>query len=154
MIMKKVLFLLPVLLFCKEGNITESKCLLNKSEMKCNYYVALKGDLKKRDFCKKYADYLFKTKVYGRASWYYLLSKEPKKAIKSAQEAIKMGENYAYEYLADSYLIEGDFNKAKENYEKFRKSVKDTKFFTDKNFKVLNRLYKNFDKKRAEDFLK
>ncbi len=150
--MRIFLIFLPLLLF--GGEVKCNKCELNKNQMKCEYYVAKKGDISKSSFCKTYADYLYKTKVYGKAAWYYLLSKEPKKALDSSKKAILMGENFAYEFLADSYLILGDLKKAKANYGKFKNSVSNAKFFTKKSFEVLSRIYKDFDKNKAENFMK
>jgi len=151
---------LGVLFFCSlffgflsaDSNCT--KCSLNKDEMRCNYYVAKMGDSTKSKFCENYASYLSRTKVYGKAAWYYLLSKKPKEAIENAKKAVEMGENYAYEFIADAYLIEGKLEEAEKNYKEFKKKVGNTKFFTSKNFKVLKKLYKNFDSKKAEGFLK
>lgn len=50
------------------------------------------------------ADYLNKTKAYGKAACYHLLSKELKKAVKSAKKAVKLGEKYAYDHMREAYL--------------------------------------------------
>lgn len=147
-IMKKLLLILPLLLFGADKSCT--KCNLNKSQMKCEYYLIHKGDTSKSQECAFYADYLHKTKVYGKASWYYLLALQPKKAIAAAKEAVKMGENYAYEYMGDAYLILGDEDAAKRSYQKLKQNGGNTKFFTSQNFKILSRLYKGFDAKKAE----
>lgn len=144
---KLVIAILPLFLLASSKVCT--KCSLNKAEMQCNYYVAKKGDTKKAAFCKEYADYLNDTKVYGKAAWYYLLSLEPKKAIKAAKEAVKMDEMYAYEYIADGYLILGDKKEAKKYYKKFKERVGNIEFFIGKNFKVLDKIYKEFDEKEA-----
>ncbi len=142
--MKKfLLVLLPLLLFAG-GEKRCSKCALNKSEIRCNYYVAKKGDVSKISYCKEYADYLNSSKVYGKASWYYLLSKEPDLALKAAEKAVKMGESYAYEYMGEVYLIKGDDKKAKEFFKKFKNRVRSIDSFTENNFKILEKLYENF----------
>ena len=138
--MKKLLLIVPLLLFGSDKVCT--KCTLNKAQMQCEYYVARKGDMSKASLCESYADYLDKTKVYGRAAWYYLLAKKPKKAIKAAENALKLGEAYANEYLAEAYLILGQKQKAKEHFSKLQ-----TRFFSDKNFKTLQKLYPNFNPK-------
>ncbi|BCD68806.1 hypothetical protein [Nitratiruptor sp. YY09-18] len=149
--MKKLLFILPLLLFGADKSCT--KCNLNKAQMKCEYYLVQKRDTSRAKECAFYADYLDKTKVYGKASWYYLLALKPKKAIDAAKKAVKMGEFFAYEYLGDAYLILGDEKKAKRNYQIFRKKIGNTKFFTNQNFKILKRLYKNFDIEKAKNML-
>ncbi len=141
--MKKLLFIVPLLLFGSDKVCT--KCSLNKAQMKCEYYVALKGDASKAFLCDQYADYLDKTKVYGRAAWYYLLAKKPEKAIEAANNALKLGESYANEYLAEAYLILGQKRKATEHFNKLK-----TRFFSDKNFKTLQKLYPNFDPKELQ----
>ncbi len=143
--MKKLLVIVPLLLFGSDKVCT--KCTLNKAQMKCEYYVALKGDASKASLCENYADYLNKTQVYGKASWYYLLAKKPRRAIEAAKNAIKNGENFAYEYMADGYLILGQKDLAKKYYAKFKEAVGDPRFFVSKDFKVLGKLYKDFDPK-------
>ncbi len=151
--MKKLFLILICSLIWADSNVTCSKCSLNKSEMRCNYYVAKKGDISKVSYCKEYADYLNSTKVYGKAAWYYLLSKEPDLALKASKNAVKMGENYAYEYMGDVYLIKGDKEKAKEFYMKFKDKVKNIEPLTESNFKVLERIYKNFDHDAAKSII-
>ena len=90
-----------------------TKCQLNKDQMRCEYYVAKKGDASKAHFCKSYADYLNDTKVYGKAAWYYLLAKEPQKAVEASQKALELGEAYAKEYMAFGYWLLGKKAKAK-----------------------------------------
>ena len=65
-----------------------------------------------------------------------------------------MGENYAYEYMGDVSLIQGDLQRAREYYQKFKKSVGDTEFFTSRSFDVLQKLYPNFDAKKAKEMMK
>ncbi|BCD60982.1 MULTISPECIES: hypothetical protein [unclassified Nitratiruptor] len=149
--MKKLLLILPLLLFGADKPCT--KCNLNKSQMKCEYYLIQKGDTSKAKECVFYADYLDQTKVYGKASWYYLLALKPKKAIEAAKKAIQMGENFAYEYLGDAYLILGDEEAAKKSYQLFKQKVGNTHFFVMHNFKILRRIYNNFDAKKAEKML-
>ena len=144
---KLILFILPLILFAQNKVCT--KCNLNKAQMKCNYYVAKRADISKISECKFYANYLNDTKVYGKAAWYYLLSKEPKSAIEAAKRAVKMGENYAYEYMADAYLILNDKKNAKKYYKKFKDSVGNIEFFIDKSFEVLDKIYKEFNKNEA-----
>ena len=150
--MKKFLLILPLLLFGADKNCT--KCTLNKAQMKCDYYLVRKTDRSKAKECRFYADYLYKTKVYGKASWYYLLALQPKEAIDAAKEAIKQHEEYAYEYLGDAYLILGDIKRAKESYRKFKEHGGDINFFISKDFAVLERLYDTFDSKKAKELLR
>ncbi len=149
--MKKLLIILPLILFGADKTCT--KCSLNKDQMKCEYYVAHKGDASKSGLCAEYADYLNKTQVYGKAGWYYLLAKKPEKAIEAGKKAIRNKENFAYEYIAEGYIILGDKQKAKEYFHKFVQTSANPRFFTSKDFAVLARLYKNFDAKEAEKML-
>ena len=146
------IFLLIVPLFLLAAPCT--KCDLNRAEMKCNYYVAKKGDKAHAKECLDYAEYLDSTKVYGKAAWYYLLGLKPQKAMEAAKKAVQMGENYAYEYIGDVYLIRGDEQRAREYYQKFKKSVGDTEFFTSRSFDVLQKLYPDFDAKKARELVK
>ncbi len=149
-VMKIVLLILPLFLL----GAPCSKCELNRAEMKCNYYVAKKGDRAHAKECLDYAEYLDSTKVYGKAAWYYLLALKPQKALEAAKEAVKMGEAYAYEYMGDVALMQKDEERAKEFYKKFRQSVSDTEFFTSRSFEVLQKLYPNFDMKKARKLVK
>lgn len=150
--MKKIVFvILPIFLFAQNSC---DKCYLNKAQIKCDYYVAKNADLSKIDFCKEYASYLREAKAYSKSAWYYLLSKEPKLAIESAKKAIALGQDYALEYLADAYLIEGNRQKAKKYYSRLKKSSSKIDSIVEKNFSILDRLYKEFNKKEAMKFLK
>ncbi len=138
--MKKLLIaILPLFLLAATSC---TKCSLNKAQMKCEYYVAKKGDLSRVGECKQYADYLYDTKVYGKAAWYYLLAKDPKRAIDAGKKALKMGEDYANEYLSAAYLILGDNTKAKKHYKRLT-----THFFSSKDFAILQKIYPTFDPK-------
>ena len=140
--MKMLIAILPLFLLAA---MPCTKCSLNKSQMKCEFYVAKKGDLSKIDECKLYADYLFDTKVYGKAAWYYLLAKEPKRAIEAGKEALKMGEDYANEYLSAAYLILHDSAKAKKHYKKLS-----THYFSKRDFAILQKIYPSFNPKELE----
>ena len=104
--------------------------------MLCNFYVAKNGDASKAGHCKEYADYLDSTKVYGKAAWYYLLGLKPKKAVDAAQKAVKMGENYAKEYMAFGYWLTGEKSKAKEALQGFKAN-----YLTKRNKAIIERLY-------------
>ncbi|WP_281951621.1 hypothetical protein [Nitrosophilus kaiyonis] len=145
---KLLLFILPLFIFASDKVCT--KCNLNKAQMKCNYYVAKKGDTSKVNECKFYADYLNSTKVYGKAAWYYLLSKEPTKALEAAKKAVEMGENYAYEYMAEAQLLLKKPKEAKKSFTNFKKSVGDNTFFTSKHFAILKKIYKNFNENELQ----
>ncbi len=112
-----------------------TKCNLNKDQMKCEYYVAKMGDTSRQDSCKRYAEYLDETKVYGRASWYYLLGGEPKKAIEAGKKALAMGERYAGAYVAEGLIILGKRSEAKKYRQKSINMQKD--------IEILKRLYKD-----------
>ncbi|WP_200762833.1 hypothetical protein [Nitrosophilus alvini] len=149
--MKKITFALMFLSVFLSA--ADCKCDLNKSELRCNYYVVKKGDTTKQKFCGEYAAYLEKTEVYGKASWYYLVGGEPEKAIETGTKALKSGEHYAAEYIADAYLIEGDVDKAKKYYSHFAKNVSQRNFFINRNFAILERIYKKFDAKLARELI-
>ena len=141
--MKKLLItILPLFLFAATPC---TKCSLNKAQMKCEFYVAKKGDISKIDECKQYANYLYKTKVYGKAAWYYLLAKKPKKAIDAGKKALKMGEDYANEYLSAAYLILQNKKEAKKHYKRLT-----THFFSSKDFAILQKIYPSFNPKELE----
>ena len=148
--MKMLIAILPLFLLAATPC---TKCSLNKSQMKCEFYVAKKGDLSKIDECKLYADYLFDTKVYGKAAWYYLLAKEPKRAIEAGKEALKMGEDYANEYIGAAYLIMNDKQKAKKYLQKFQQNIGDSRFFTSNDFAILGRIYNNFNENEAKKLM-
>lgn len=143
--MKKLALILPLFLLAADKVCT--KCALNRAQMKCEYYVGLKGDVSEAKECRNYADYLKSTKVYGKAAWYYLLAKEPAKALEAAKRAVKMGENYAYEYMAEAQLVLQKPKEAKRSFALFEKSVGNSDFFTSKHFATLKKIYKNFDEK-------
>jgi len=126
-----------------------SKCDLNKMQMRCEYYVGLKGDMSKTSYCESYADYLDETKVYGKASWYHLLAKNPEKAIQSAKKALKFGEEYAKEYMAIGYMVTGDKKKAKELFGSISPNP-----IVDKDFETVKRIYNDFNIEEAKSFLK
>ncbi|MRI57877.1 MAG: hypothetical protein C6H99_00030 [Epsilonproteobacteria bacterium] len=148
--MRIFLLILPLFLLAAPC----SKCDLNRAEMKCNYYVAKKGEKAYAKECLDYAEYLDSTKVYGKAAWYYLLGLAPKKAFAAAQKAVQMNEGYAYEYMGDVALMRGEEQKAREYYKKFKRSVGNTEFFTSRSFEVLQKLYPNFDVKKARELMK
>jgi len=134
--MKKLILIVPLLLFGMNKVCT--KCTLNKAQMRCDYYAAIKAEAVKD--CEEYAAYLDKTEVYGKAAWYYLLAKRPKKALEAAQKAVKRGEKFAYEYMAEAQMILG--KNPQKSLKKLKESVKNYHFFLDKDLKILHRLYK------------
>ena len=131
-VMKIVLLILPLFLL----GAPCSKCELNRAEMKCNYYVAKKGDRAHAKECLDYAEYLDSTKVYGKAAWYYLLALKPQKAVKAAKEALEFGETYAKEYLVYGYWLLGKKKEAKAALERFQASD-----LTKRNKEIIERLY-------------
>jgi len=143
-----MIFIFAFMLFgAQSAKKSCSMCALNKTQLKCDYYVDKNGDASKIRFCKEYADYLADSKIYGKAAWYYLLSKETGKAIKSSLDAIRLHELFAYEYLTFAYLINNDLKKASLSYLKLKKNVKNIDFFIHKDLKTLSRLYIGIDKK-------
>jgi tetratricopeptide (TPR) repeat protein len=134
------------------------KCSIAKDYMKCTYYVEQKSDLSHQDSCRVYAREMERNNNNARASWYYLAAGDFDDAIRSGQKAIKVGEDYAAEHIAEAYLIKNDKDKAREFFKKTReffkkigKSSKDAELMTIRHFSILSHLYpKRFDLKLAE----
>lgn len=147
--MRKILFLiLPIFLLAQ---IKCSKCQINKIQIKCDYYVAKLYDINKKEFCFDYANYLTDSKVFDKASWYYLISLNPKKAIFSAKKALEVKEFYVYEYLFEANLLLGNYKSAKKFYKKYVKLLNNNNFFLNKHIKILSQLYKKDLKKIMDE---
>ncbi len=151
--MKKFIFLIVAILplFSQEKC---TKCSLNKDELRCNYYVATKGDISKINYCKRYANYLAKTKVYDKASWYYLLAKEPDLAIEYGKKAIEFKNYYVYEFLAISNLLKNNNQEAQKYFRLLKDKNANLNSYINSHFSILKKIYKNFNITKAKEFLK
>ena len=121
-------------------------CTASKNMMKCDYYVGLKHDKTHQKECIDFAKIRDKNFVYGSAARYYLIGGDLKDAKEAAKKAVKIGQNYAYEYLGLAYLMEKKIEKAKKAFSKLK--IKDKKYMK-KDIDILSSIYKDFNKKEA-----
>ena len=148
------LLTLPIMLTAAEKPACNS-CSVGKDLLRCSYYVERKGDLSKQDACMIYAKSLIEGESPGRASWYFIVGGDFKKAIDAAKKAIERGEYYAYEHLGEAWLLMGETEKAKTAFTNLRKRVPGYETFTPKHFETLQKLYpKKWDSKKAEALLR
>lgn len=117
------------------------KCSISKEYMKCGYYVEQKADLSKQDACMIYAQSMEEGNNNGRASWYYLVGGDFKAAISAGEKALKVGEMYAAEHIAEAYLLEGDAQKAQTYFKMLDGSTPDAALMTQKHFEILQKVY-------------
>jgi tetratricopeptide (TPR) repeat protein len=134
------IFLISNLLLAAETKKCD-KCTVAKEYMRCTYYVEQKADLSHQNSCMVYAREMEKNNNSGRAAWYYLAAGDFDAAIRSGEKAIKVGENYASEHIAEAYLLKNDKEKAKNFFKKIGKSSKDAALMTVRHFSILARLY-------------
>ncbi len=125
-------------------------CVASKNMMKCDYYVGLKHDKTHQKDCVDFAKVREKGFVYGTAARYYLIGGDVDSAIKSAKQAVKMGENYAYEFLGLGYLLKNENEKAKKAFALLKVNKRD---YMKKDIDIIKAMYKDFDKKKALKFL-
>jgi len=115
-----------------------------KSMIECDYYVARNGDTSRRESCLEYARNIDIDGASGRASWYYLLGGDTKKALESADRAIKTGQHYAGEYAVMALLIEGEREKADRYLSKYGNAI-GYGGALDKDIPSMKRLYPGVD---------
>jgi len=135
-------FIISNLLYAAEAKKCD-KCTVAKEYMRCTYYVEQKGDLSYQDSCMLYAKEMERNNNNGRAAWYYLAAGDFDSAIRSGEKALKVGENYASEHIAEAYLLKDDKDKAKNFFKKIGKSSKDAQLMTIRHFSILAKLYPN-----------
>jgi tetratricopeptide (TPR) repeat protein len=117
------------------------KCSISKEYMKCGYYVEQKADLSKQDSCIIYAQSMEEGNSNGRASWYYLVGGDFKAAIKAGESALKVGEKFAAEHIAEAYMLEGDNKKAEKYFSMIGKNTPDAVLMIEKHFEILQKVY-------------
>ncbi len=99
-----------------------SGCGAGKLMLQCDYYVVKNGDLDKTDLCREYADAVDNDGAHAKAARYYLLGREPQKALRAALRAIEEGQTYAAQYAAEASLIFNEFKAAGKYMSMLKKS--------------------------------
>ncbi len=127
-------------------------CAIGRDMVRCDYYVVKEHDLSHQKDCVKYADSINKNSMYAKASWYYLLGGDMKKAKENAKEALKIGHHFAGEYLGFVYLIEKNSKEAKKYLNDFKQKVKNIDYVK-KDIKTLKNIYKGFEATKAYNIL-
>ena len=112
--------------------------------MRCDYYVVKKGELSKRCFCADYAARADQDGAAGRAAWYWLLSGEPKKALRSVKNALVAHHDYAAEYGAFAAIVLHDRKTARKYWQRFKKSVVNWQYALEDK-RVVEKLYPTAD---------
>ncbi len=94
--------------------------------------------------CHQTAEHYMKSEEYGSASWFYLLAGEYEKNINEVESNIT---DDFYMNIGHSYLLKGDYEKAREIYEKYPWSMSADFHYADENiqpdFVILPKLYKD-----------
>ncbi len=124
------------------------KCSIAKEYMRCGYYVEQKADLSKQDACMIYAQSMEEGNNNGRAAWYYLVGGDFKSAIRAGESALKVGEKFAAEHIAEAYILEGDNKKAEKYFAMIGRNSPDAVLMIEKHFEILQKVYP--DKFKAE----
>lgn len=112
-----------------------------KEYVKCVYYVEQKADLSKQESCMIYAQSMEKGNNNGRAAWYYLVGGDFKAAIRAGESALKVGEKFAAEHIAEAYMLEGDNKKAEQYFSMIGKTSPDAILMVQKHFEILQKVY-------------
>ncbi len=115
-------------------------CSAGKLMLQCDYYVAQKGDLARRDFCREYAKVVDIDGASAKAAWYYLLAGDADKAYDSARRATAIGQRYAAGYAAMALALKGELDKARRQMKKALEALGRSDYF-ERELKVLSRLY-------------
>jgi hypothetical protein len=146
-----LLFVILPLMLTAADKPTCRGCAVGKELLRCSYYVERKGDISKQDACITYAQSLIEGESPGRASWYFIVGGDFKKAIDTAKAALARGEYFAYEHLGEAWLLLGDREKAKAAFANLRQKVPGYEAFTPKHFQTLQKLYpKRWDSQKAK----
>ena len=128
-------------------NVSCRGCAAGKLMLQCDVYVAEAGHREKRSLCEKYAEIVDIDGASAKAAWYYLLAGKPEKALKAANRALKIGQNYAYEYAAYALLLLGKKEEARKAMKTFITKVGKLggESYFQKDFKTIKRLYPEVD---------
>jgi len=152
---KKIILI--ILTFLSSTNATELKkcdtCATSKEYVKCAYYVEQKADLSKQDSCMIYAQSMEEGNNNSRAAWYYLVGGDFKAAIRAGESALKVGEKFAAEHIAEAYILEGDNKKAEQYFSMIGKTSPDAILMVQKHFEILQRIYPDKFKADSADKL-
>ncbi len=124
------------------------KCSIAKEYTRCDYYVEQKADLSKQESCMIYAQSMEEGNNNGRAAWYYLVGGDFKAAIRAGESALKVGEKFAAEHIAEAYILEGNDKKAEKYFAMIGKNSPDAVLMIEKHFEILQKVYP--DKFKAE----
>ncbi len=127
-----------------DSHDTAKGCSACKLLLSCDYYVARKHDLSKRNLCEAYAQSVDIDGSRAKAAWYWLLAGKPEKAFDSAKRAIEQGQNFAAAYAAMASAIAGKKAEALEYWKRFRKSVS-KRNYVQKEIETLKALYPKVD---------
>ena len=129
-------------------------CSIGKEYAKCSYYVEKKGDVSKVDSCLIYAQSMFESTSYGRASWYYLVGKDIDMALEAGEKALKQKEFFIAEQLAEIFILKNDPHNAEKYAKLFKEKVPESIIFVDKHLEILERIYHDkFDMELAKKLL-
>ncbi len=123
--------------------VTCGCAIASKDMVRCDYYVKGKLDLTHQKNCIAYADATYEP-LPGKAAWYYLLGGDVNKAKESAKKALKLKQQFALEYLAIAFAIEGDYQSANNALKEFKKIVKNSDYIK-KDLEDIKKIYKNLD---------
>ncbi len=127
-------------------------CKVEGEKIRCDYYVVKKHDTSKSNHCLKYAKTIYSDNMPAKASWYYLLGGDKENAKKSAKKALSIGLDFASEYLGFVYMLDKDYKNAQKQFEKLKKSVKDTDYVKRDIITMKNR-FDSFDAEKASEMM-
>ena len=119
-------------------------CSACKMLLSCDYYVAHKHDLGKRNLCEAYAQSVDIDGSRAKAAWYWLLAGKPQKALDSAKRAMEQGQRFAAAYAAMAAAILGKTGEMLEEWKKFRESVLEREYVR-RELETLKALYPGVD---------
>jgi hypothetical protein len=134
------------------ANLYACNCKVEGEKIRCDYYVVKKHDLSRQKHCIKYAETIDKDNMPAKASWYYLLGGDTKKAKESANKALKIGQYFVSEYLSFVSLLEKNDKEAQKYFNELKKSVKDTEYVK-RDIITMKNLYDSFDAEKASKML-
>ena len=139
---KSILLILALLGSASAVDLSKcDKCSISKEYMKCGYYVEQKADLSKQEACMIYAQSMEEGNNNGRAAWYYLVGGDFQAAIRTGENALKVGEKFAAEHIAQAYILQGNDEKAKEYFAMLGHNSPDADLMVQKHFEILQKVY-------------
>ncbi len=126
-----------------DRNVSCRGCAAGKLMLQCDVYVARQGDLSKRSYCEEYARVVDLDGASAKAAWYYLLADKPEEALQAAEKALRVGQDFAREYVAYALLMLGREQEAAEAMKKFLGKAGDPYWKRDEG--ILRKLYPKYD---------